>query len=89
MLDYYSLLDNSIITVLPKDTNCLDNDYLNFISKINQNSKEKNKIKQKMKLILLFDENYYYNKGIQEVKYQNINEIEFFFKDYNIEKKIY
>ena len=81
ILDYCALLDNIIITLFPKDSKYLDNIYIDFIEEINIKSKSKNKINQKLKLILIFDENNYYDKIIKEINYNNITEIIIIFGD--------
>ena len=72
--------------MLQKNKNYLDNGYIDFIMNANIQSKEKNKIRQKFKLLLLFDENKIYNKNIKEIALGNVNEIELIFGDDNINK---
>ena len=62
-----------------KNKSYLDNGYIDFIMNANIQSKEKNKIRQKFKLLLLFDEKKSYNKNIKEITLGNVNEIELIF----------
>ena len=81
ILDYCSLLDNFVITLFPKDSNYLDNEYIDFIEEQTVRSGTKNKMTQNIKLILIFDENNYYRQIIKEIKYSNIKEIAIIFDD--------
>ena len=84
--DFYSLSDFAIITMFQKNKNYLDNGYIDFVMNANIKSKEKNRIRQKLKLLLLFDEKKIYNKNIKEISLGNVNEIELIFGDDNINK---
>ena len=86
ILDFYSLQESAIITMFSKDAKYLDCEYVKFGINANKKSSEKNKISQKVKLILLFDDNYFYNKDIQEIEFRNVNEIELMFGDETINK---
>ena len=81
ILDYCSLLNNFVITLFPKDSNYLDNAYIDFIEEQIIKSRTKNKMTQNIKLILIFDENNYYRQVIKEIKYSNIKEIAIIFDD--------
>ena len=87
IFDYCSLLDNFIITLFPKDSKYLDNTYIDFIEEINIKSKRKNKMNQNIKLIIIFDENNYFDKIFQKIKYSNITEIIIIFDNEKMNKK--
>ena len=82
--EFYASLDNVIVTFLPKNDIYSDSDYFNFIEEQNQYSKEKNRIKQKIKLLLIIDENYFYNDINYQIKYDNICELELIFGEEKI-----
>jgi hypothetical protein len=84
--DFYSSLNEVSLTLLSNENNYLDLKYLNYIEKLNNNSKPKNKINQKVKLILLFDDNEFYYRINCLVKYSHISELEIIFKDNKINK---
>ena len=84
--DYYSSLNDATLTLLPNEKNYLDLEYLSYIEELNKYSKIKNKIKQKIKLILLFDDNEFYHKINYIIKYPNIYYLEIIFKDNKIHK---
>jgi hypothetical protein len=79
IFDYLSTLDSITLTFLPQRSLYLDGDYILDLTKQNMNSKEKNKINQKIKLLLLFDENYFFNNILYNIKIPNIEEIEIIF----------
>ena len=58
-LEYYSVLKNAILIFLPSPY--MENEYIKSIEDMNKLSKEQNKMKQKIKLLLIFDENCFYN----------------------------
>ena len=84
-LEYYSSLDKVIVIFLQNKKNDLDTEYINLIEKYNEHSKEKNKINQKIKLILII-ENIRNNCLFTEIKYPNINEIELIFSEEKVNK---
>ena len=69
ILEYYLSLDTSIISFLPRNSSDFDSKYFELIEEQNKYSKDKNKINQKIKLILIFDENDFYNKINYTIKY--------------------
>ena len=79
--DYYSTLEYSILSYIPSDY-----EYLNMIEIMNENSMTKNKINQKIKLLLIIDENNFYNSKNKIISYPNITEIELLFNKENITK---
>ena len=81
IFDYLSTLDNIILTFLPQRELYLDGYYIFDITNQNKKSQEKNKINQKIKLLLLFDENYFFNNIYYKIKIPNIEEIEIIFDD--------
>ena len=81
IFDYLSTLDNIILTFLPQRQLYLDGYYIMDIANQNKKSKEKNKINQKIKLLLLFDENYFFNNIYYKIKIPNIEEIEIIFDE--------
>jgi len=85
ILEYYSSLDRATVIVFRNKKNDFDIEYINLIEKYNDHSKEKNKIKQKIKLILII-ENIDNNYLFKEVKYPNINELELMFSDEKVIK---
>jgi len=84
--EYYSSLDYAVITYLPNNYKYLDYEYLQYIIESNKKSSEKNRIKQKIKLILIIDENQFYYSDNNIIKYKNINELEIIFNYDNISK---
>ena len=84
-LEYYSSLDKATVIFLQNKKNDFDIEYINLIEKYNDHSKEKNKIKQKIKLILII-ENIDNNYLFKEIKYPNINELELMFSDKKLSK---
>ena len=77
-IEYYTTLENFTLVYLPSPY--MESDYFKLIEDINKNSNEKNKMKQKIKLLLIFDENCFYNsKKYKLLNYPNIYEIEIFF----------
>ena len=86
IVDYYSSLDKPVILCLPYEKNYLDLYYINCIEEQNEKSKQKNRINRQMKLVLIFDENEFYNRIKTIIKYPNITEIELIFKDNKINK---
>ena len=82
--EFYSSLDKVVVTLLPKNNICPDYHYFKFIEEQNQNSKEKNQIKQKIKLILIIDDKNFYNNIDYQVKYKNISELELVFGEEEI-----
>ena len=81
IFDYLSTLDNIILTFLPQRELYLDGYYIFDITNQNKKSQEKNKINQKIKLLLLFDENYFFNNIYYKIKIPNIEEIEIIFDE--------
>ena len=79
IFDYLSTLDSIILNFLPQKQYYLDGDYIMNITNQNKKSKEKNKINQKIKLLLLFDENYFFNNIYYKIKIPNIEELEIIF----------
>ena len=79
IFDYISTLDSITLNFLPQRNLYLDGDYIMDITKQNMKSKEENKINQKIKLLLLFDENYFFNNIYYRIKLPNIEEIEIIF----------
>ena len=79
IFDYLSTLDSITLTFLPQRSLYLDGDYILDLTKQNMNSKEENKINQKIKLLLLFDENYFFNNIYYKIKLPNIEELEIIF----------
>ena len=77
ILDYYSLLNNIVLTYAPY----LDFEYSLAIDEMNKKSKEKNKNKQNIKLLLIFDENCFYNCVKNNALSINIKEVEIIFGD--------
>ena len=78
LFDFYSTLPNISLIFSPNIKNNLEESYFNYINTINKYSKERNKTKQNIRLILIIDENYFYNKITEIIKYLNIKEIELF-----------
>ena len=72
-------LDSFNLTLLPQKNIYLDGDFIFEVGKYNMKSQEKNKNKQKIKLFLLFDENYFFNNIFYKIKLPNIEELEIFF----------
>jgi hypothetical protein len=72
-------LDSFNLTLLPQKNIYLDGDFIFEAGKYNMKSQEKNKNNQKIKLFLLFDENYFFNNIFYKIKLPNIEELEIFF----------
>jgi hypothetical protein len=72
-------LDSFNLTLLPQKNIYLDGDFIFEAGEYNMKSQEKNKNKQKIKLFLLFDENYFFNNIFYKIKLPNIEELEIFF----------
>ena len=85
--EYYLSLEKVNITYSGDKKNYIDIKYLEYLDEVNRHSKEKNKINQKIKLILIIDENKYYYTCNKIIKYPNINEIEFIFDNENASKE--
>ena len=79
IMGYISTLDSITLTFLPQRNNYLDGRYIFDIIQQNKNSKEKFKNNQKIKLLLLFDNNYFFNNIYYTIKLPNIEEIEIIF----------
>ena len=62
IFEYFLSLDTSVVSFLPQKYSNFDINYFNYIEEQNKYSKEKNKNNQKIKLLLIFDENNFYNK---------------------------
>ena len=77
---FYSTLDNVILTFLPQKYQYLDGNYIFITGRQNKLSQEKYKNKQKVKLIFLFDQNYFFNNIYYSVELINIEEIEIIFE---------
>ena len=77
--DFVSTLDSFTLIFLPQKYQYLDGNYINDIYWQNLKSQEKFKNKQKIKLLLLFDENYFFNNISYNIKIPNIEEIEIIF----------
>ena len=77
---FFEILDNVVLTLLPQKYQYLDGNYIFITARQNQLSQEKYRNKQKVKLIFLFDENYFFNNIYYPVKLKNIEEIEIFFE---------
>ena len=77
--EFVSTLDSFTLTFLPQKYQYLDGNYINDIYWQNLKSQEKFKNKQKIKLLLLFDENYFFNNISYNIKIPNIEEIEIIF----------
>ena len=77
---FYSILDNVILTFLPQKYQYLDGNYIFITGRQNKLSQEKYKNKQKVKLIFLFDQNYFFNNIYYSVELTNIEEIEIIFE---------
>ena len=77
---FYSTLDNVILTFLPQKYQYLDGNYIFITGRQNKLSQEKYKNKQKVKLIFLFDQNYFFNNIYYSVELTNIEEIEIIFE---------
>ena len=77
---FYSTLDNVILTFLPQKYQYLEGNYIFITGRQNKLSQEKYKNKQKVKLIFLFDQNYFFNNIYYSVELTNIEEIEIIFE---------
>ena len=90
VFEYYSSLENVTISYLPNNTKYFDAKYLKYIEDANSASKEKNIIKQKIKLVLIIDENGFFISDNQIIKYPNINELELVFsEEYNSKDNLF
>ena len=87
VIDFYSSLKNASVMLdnfNKKINDNIDIEYLQFIDNAIENSKDNNKITQKVKLVLIVDENQIFDiKKIKNkiTKYPYINEIELIFND--------
>ena len=77
---FYSTLDNAVLTFLPQKNQYLDGNYISITARQIMHSDEKYKNRQRIKLIILFDENYFFNNIYYTIKFKNIEEIEIIFK---------
>ena len=76
---FYSTLDNAVLTFLPQKNQYLDGNYISITARQIMHSDEKYKNRQRIKLIILFDENYFFNNIYYTIKFKNIEEIEIIF----------
>ena len=79
IIGYISTFDSITLTFLPQRDNYLDGRYMFDILQQNRYSEEKYKNNQKIKLLLLFDKNYFFNNIYYTIKLPNIEEIEIIF----------
>ena len=79
IIGYISTFDSITLTFLPQKDDYLDGRYIFDILQQNKNSEEKNKNNQKIKLLLLFDKNNFFNNIYYTIKLPNIEEIEIIF----------
>ena len=77
---FYSTLDNAVLTFLPQKNQYLDGNYISITARQIMHSDEKYKNRQRIKLMILFDENYFFNNIYYTIKFKNIEEIEIIFK---------
>ena len=77
---FYSTLDNAVLTFLPQKNQYLDGNYISITARQIMHSDEKYKNRQRIKLIILFDENYFFNNIYYTIKFKNIEEIEIIFE---------
>ena len=77
---FYSTLDNAVLTFLPQKNQYLDGNYISITARQIMHSDEKYKNRQRIKLMILFDENYFFNNIYYTIKLKNIEEIEIIFK---------
>ena len=77
---FFSTLNNAVLTFLPQKYQYLDGNYIFITGRQNQLSQEKYRNKQKIKLIILFDQNCFFNNIYYTVKLTNIEEIEIIFE---------
>ena len=77
---FYSTLDNAVLTFLPQKNQYLDGNYISITARQIMHSDEKYKNSQRIKLMILFDENYFFNNIYYTIKFKNIEEIEIIFK---------
>ena len=77
---FYSTLDNAVLTFLPQKNQYLDGNYISITARQIMHSDEKYKNRQRIKLIILFDENYFFNNIYYTIKLKNIEEIEIIFE---------
>ena len=76
---FYSTLDNAVLTFLPQKNQYLDGNYISITARQIMHSDEKYKNRQRIKLIILFNENYFFNNIYYTIKFKNIEEIEIIF----------
>ena len=76
---FYSTLDNAVLTFLPQKNQYLDGNYISITARQIMHSDEKYKNRQRIKLMILFDENYFFNNIYYTIKFKNIEEIEIIF----------
>ena len=76
---FYSTLDNAVLTFLPQKNQYLDGNYISITARQIMHSDEKYKNRQRIKLMILFDENYFFNNIYYTIKLKNIEEIEIIF----------
>ena len=81
--DFYSSLNYVNITYLPNNNQFFDIEYLQYIAMSNQKSSYKNRVSQKIKLVLIIDENQFYLANNYIINYPNIKEIEIIFNNDN------
>ena len=77
---FYSTLDNAVLTFLPQKNQYLDGNYISITARQIMHSDEKYKNRQRIKLMILFDENYFFNNIYYTIKFKNIEEIEIIFE---------
>ena len=77
---FYSTLDNAVLTFLPQKNQYLDGNYISITARQIMHSDEKYKNRQRIKLIILFNENYFFNNIYYTIKFKNIEEIEIIFE---------
>ena len=77
---FYSTLDNAVLTFLPQKNQYLDGNYISITARQIMHSDEKYKNRQRIKLMILFDENYFFNNIYYTIKLKNIEEIEIIFE---------
>ena len=80
VFDFYSCVSKMIVAFSADKNKMLDGEFLDYIENTNKSSKDKNKIKKNMKLLIIISVNKDLKQLYQRIKYCNINEIEIFFK---------